>query len=143
MLTVNNLANSTDGEVLVSIHLNGSTNHSTDGTQGLYGKLNKDSAFTKTMHAALWNSLNSTPGFIDFGVTNFASGVLLKSDMPATMQETVFISDSDECVWLKDGTGNRQREIAGALYAGLNDWFGQDNGGGGGKKCENPPCNNK
>lgn len=137
-------ANSTDGEVLVSVHLNGSTNHDKDGTQGLYGKRNKDKAFTEIIHSALWNSLKSTPDFIDFGVTNFASGVLLKSNMPATIQETVFISDTDECAWLTDGTGNRQQEIAQSLYDGLNDWFSQagdgDNGNGGGRKCETPPC---
>lgn len=118
-------ANNSGGEVLVSIHLNGSSNPSTDGTQGLYGKIGKDKSFTQVMHDALWNGLKSTPNFIDFGVTNFASGVLLKSIMPATIQETVFISDTDECAWLKDGTGNRQQEIAQQLYNGLVDWFGQ------------------
>lgn len=145
-----NYANSTDGEVLVSIHLNGSNDPSIDGTQGLYGKKNKDKAFAEVLHSALWESLRNTTGFIDFGITNFASGVLLKSNMPATIQETVFISDTDECAWLKDGSGNRQQEIAQALYNGLNDWFsqadtgdGDDDGGGNGGRCETPPCGKK
>ncbi|OGE29618.1 hypothetical protein A2867_02010 [Candidatus Daviesbacteria bacterium RIFCSPHIGHO2_01_FULL_40_11] len=120
-----NYANSTDGEVLVSVHLNGSTNTSTDGTQGLYGKMGKDKAFTQVMHNALWEGLKSTPDFTDFGVTNFASGLLLKTTMPATIQETVFISSTQECQQLTDGTGIRQQQIAQSLYNGLIDWFSQ------------------
>lgn len=117
-----NFANSVNSEALVSIHLNGSTNHSKNGTLGLYGKRNKDKAFTKTIHARLAGEL----GAPDLGITNFASGVLLKSNMPATIQEAVYISNETECQLLTDGTGNRQQEIAQALYNGLNDWFSQD-----------------
>lgn len=143
------LANSVEGEALVSIHLNGSTDHSVNGTMGLYGKKNKDEDFTRVLHSHLVNDLAPVP---DEGATNFASGVLLKSNMPATMQETVYISNIDECSALTDGTGTRQQQIAQSLYDGLIDWFSQTgsgdggNGGGGnggGRKCENPPCNNK
>lgn len=120
-----NLANSTDGEVLVSIHLNGSTNISTDGTQGLYGKIGKDKSLAQVLHSALWNWLNYTPNFTNFGVTNFASGLLLKTTMPATIQETVFISNTNECNLLKNSGGVRQQEIAQNLYNGLVNWFAQ------------------
>lgn len=114
-------ANNFGGEVLVSVHLNGSTNNSTDGTQGLYGKLNKDKAFTEMLYARLATEL----GVPNLGVTNFASGVLLKANMPATIQETVFISNTTECTLLSDNTGNRQQQIARSLYNGLIDWFVQ------------------
>ena len=113
------LANSVSGNILVSIHLNGSTNSSKDGTQGLWGKKNKDQAFTKTVHQALADSL----GLPDLGVTNFASGVLLKSNMPATIAETVFITNTNEYNLLTDGTGNRQQQIAQSLYQGVVNWF--------------------
>jgi len=106
---------------VVCIHLNGSTDSGKNETLGLYGKLNKDKAFTQTVHARLASEL----GILDLGVTNFASGVLLKSDMPATMQETVFISNTQECQLLTDGTGIRQQQIAQSLYNGLVDWFSQ------------------
>lgn len=136
-----NLANSFKGEALISIHLNGATDYSKNGTLGLYGKRNKDLAFTKTLHGYLATEL----GIDDLGVANFASGVLLKSDMPATIQETVFISNETECRLLTNDTGERQQEIARSLHDGLIDWFSQDhsndNGGDGkGKKCETPPC---
>ena len=112
-------ANSVGGSALVSIHLNASTDHSVNGTQGFWGKKNKDEAFTRTVHQALASQL----GVNDRGVTNFPSGVLLKSNMPSTLQETVFISNDVENAKLQDGTGNRQQEIAQALFNGLEDWF--------------------
>jgi N-acetylmuramoyl-L-alanine amidase len=112
-------ANSVGGNALVSIHLNGSTNHSANGTQGLFGQKRKDEAFTRTVHQALVGSL----GISDRGVTNFPSGVLLKSNMPSTLQESVFISNTTECQLLTDGTGNRQQQIAQALFSGINNWF--------------------
>lgn len=124
-------ANENNGEALVSIHLNGSTNPDTNGTMGLYGKKNKDQKFTQVLHQRLAGEL----GIPDLGITNFASGVLLKSDMPATIAETVFISNSRECQKLTDGTGQRQQQIADSLYNGINDWFSNpppDDGNGGG-----------
>lgn len=112
-------ANKFGGEALVSIHLNGSTNHNKDGTAGLYGKRIKDLAFAKALHKRLASEL----GVPDLGVTNFASGVLLKANMPASIQETVFISNTNECSKLTDRTGNRQQEIAQSLYNGLVDWL--------------------
>ena len=112
-------ANSHNGNVLLSIHLNGSTNPTRDGTQGLYGQKNKDMNFTKVIHQALYPSL----GIDDSGVTNFASGVLIKSNMPATIAETVFITNTNEYTLLTDGTGNRQQQIAQNLYQGLVNWF--------------------
>ena len=115
------LANNVGGNALVSIHLNGSTDHSVNGTQGFWGKKNKDEAFTNIVHQALVNSL----GISNRGVTNFPSGVLLKSNMPATLQETVFISNTTECQLLTDGTGDRQQQIAEALAQGVRNWFGK------------------
>jgi len=51
-------ANSHNGEVLLSIHLNGSTDHSVDGTIGLWGKRDKDLDFTRVMHRALPGALS-------------------------------------------------------------------------------------
>jgi N-acetylmuramoyl-L-alanine amidase len=130
-------ANSTNGEVLVSIHLNGSSDSTVNGTLGLYGKKAKDQKFTEVMHVDMPTDLNVP----DMGLTNFSSGLLLKSNMPATIQETVFISDTDECIALKDGSGTRQQEIAQALYNGLSNWFSQapTDGDGGGNETNCPP----
>ena len=113
-------ANSAPGAAaMISIHLNASSDHSIDGTQGFYGKKLKDEAFTRTVHQSLKNSL----GVTDRGVRNFPSGVLLKSKMPATLQETVFLTSNYEYALLSDGTGKRQQEIAQALFEGIDNWF--------------------
>lgn len=110
-------ANSTDGEILLSIHFNGSTDTSVNYTQGLYAKWKKDIDLTSTVHDRLANEL----GIADEGLLQFADGVILKATMPATLQEVAFISNTDECTAIKAGT--RQVEIARSLYNGLNDWF--------------------
>jgi N-acetylmuramoyl-L-alanine amidase len=114
-----NLANQEGGDVLVSIHLNGWYDHTMNYTQGLYAKYPKDYLFTSVVHESLAANL----GIDDGGVRQFASGVVLKSDMPATLQEAVFISSTEECAKLTNGTGDRQQEIANAMYDGLINWF--------------------
>ena len=115
-------ANNTDGEILVSIHFNGSTDTGINYTQGLYAKWQKDIDLASTIHNQLFQSL----GISDGGLLQFASGVILKAEMPATIQEVAFISNSTECSLLTDGTDARQEAIAQSLYNGLNDWFGNE-----------------
>jgi N-acetylmuramoyl-L-alanine amidase len=59
---------------------------------------------------------------------SFASGVLLKSTMPATIAETVFISNRDEGPLLYAGRhdlaeSSRQQRIALALHKGIEDYL--------------------
>jgi N-acetylmuramoyl-L-alanine amidase len=54
---------------------------------------------------------------------SFASGVLLKSNMPATIAETVFITSHKEGRLLSNGTGARQQQIAEALRAGIEGYL--------------------
>lgn len=119
------IANVENADVLVSVHLNGSTDNSMNYTQGLYGKRGKDLDFTKVIHNAQLNAL--TP-IADGGVTNFASGVLLKSNMPATITESVFLSNTLECATMSNGT-TRQDQIAQSIYTGLHNWFAQQTDG--------------
>ncbi len=114
------LANENKGDALVSIHLNGSLDHTKNGTLGLYAKIKKDKAFTEIIHNSLVESLTGIP---NLGITNFMSGVTLKSEMPATMQEAVYLSNTEECGMLRDGDGSRQTQIAQAIFDGLEDWF--------------------
>ena len=112
-------ANSTDGEILVSVHFNGSLDHTLNYTQGLYAKWKKDIGLASTIHDQLYPSL----GIADGGLLQFASGVILKAEMPATIQEVAFISNTTECALLTDGTGERQEQIAQSLFNGINEWF--------------------
>jgi len=49
-------ANNTDGEILVSIHFNGSTDTGINYTQGLYAKWQKDIDLASTIHNQLFKA---------------------------------------------------------------------------------------
>jgi N-acetylmuramoyl-L-alanine amidase len=114
-------ANTTDANVLVSIHMNGSTNPSTDYTTTLFGKWRKDKELANTIFGSLSTlpPANTTGTIATRKPYSFASGVLLKSNMPATIVETVFITNNVEGELLSDDTGARQQQIAQALRVGI------------------------
>jgi N-acetylmuramoyl-L-alanine amidase len=118
-------ANTTGARVLVSIHMNGSSNASTDYTTTLFGKWRKDKDLANTV----FGSLSALPAAGGTGTIatrapySFASGVLLKSDMPAIIAETVFITSDREGKLLSDGTGTRQQQIAQAIKVGIEDYL--------------------
>src|SRR5579884_846857 len=87
------ICNAAGAAILVSIHLNGSSDHTVDYTLGLYGKKNKDQALASTINIAMAQlpSASGTGTIQNNGITNFADGMLLKATMPATIAETVFI----------------------------------------------------
>jgi N-acetylmuramoyl-L-alanine amidase len=119
-------ANTTGARILVSIHMNGSTNTSADYTTTLYGKPKKDRELALTVFNALSTLPSATDGTKSIATRapyQFASGVLLKSEMPAIIAETVFITNDREGQLLSDGTGMRQQQIAEALRVGIEDYL--------------------
>jgi N-acetylmuramoyl-L-alanine amidase len=118
-------ANTTGARVLVSIHMNGSTNPSTDYTTTLFGKWRKDKELANTVFSSLSTlpAANGTGTIATRKPYSFASGVLLKSNMPATIAETVFITGDREGQLLSSGTGTRQQQIAQALRVGIEDYL--------------------
>lgn len=141
-------ANTTGAKLLVSVHMNGASDSSTDYTTTLYGKWRKD----KELATTVFESLSTLPAAAGTGTIatrtpySYASGVLLKSNMPATIAETVFITNDDEAQLLANGT--RQDEIAEALRAGIESYLlsssQPDSGdGGGGPPKGGPPGKNK
>jgi N-acetylmuramoyl-L-alanine amidase len=118
-------ANTTGARVLISIHMNGSTSPSTDYTTTLFGKWRKDKELANTVFGSLsaLPAANGTGTIATRKPYSFASGVLLKSDMPATIAETVFITSDREGQLLSNGTGARQQQIAQALRVGIEDYL--------------------
>ncbi len=117
-------------DVLVSVHMNSAANDTTDYTTTLFGKWRKD----KELAYAVWGGLKTLPAANGVGYIrardpySFASGVLLKSNMPATIAETVFISNSDEGPSLYAGRNDLtesspQQQIALALHKGIEDYL--------------------
>src|SRR5215207_4106800 len=111
--------------VLVSIHMNASTDKTIDYTTTLYGKPRKDQALANTVFTTL-SALPAAKGTGTIATRTpyqFASGVLLKSDMPAIIAESVFITSKDEGDLLYPEGDTRQDQIAQALKAGLESYF--------------------
>ena len=118
-------ANTKGANLLGSIHMNGSTNPSTDYTTTLFGKWRKDKELANTVFSSLSTlpAANGTGTIATRKPYSFASGVLLKSNMPATIAETVFITNNEEGELLSYPTGIRQQQIAEALRAGIEDYL--------------------
>lgn len=118
------ICNEHHADMAVAIHLNSSTDETIDYTQGLYGTKQKDKKLTDTLHHTLVTELPISNPPNDDPTTDFADNFLLKTQMPATLQETVFISSSTEYTQLE--TGKRQQAIAKALFDGITKWFNQE-----------------
>ena len=94
-----------------------------------------DRALAEVMYPAMYNFLRDTAPadveFREFGLDNFASGVLFKCDMPAALMEPLFMSNPDEAELLVTPTGDsscldlscRRGQIAQAIYQGILDFF--------------------
>jgi N-acetylmuramoyl-L-alanine amidase len=118
-------ANTTGAKVLVSVHMNGASNATTDYTTTLFGKWRKDKELATTVFGSL-STLPAADGTTKIATRtpySFASGVLLKSNMPATIAETVFITNDREAQLLANGSGTRQQQIAEALKTGIEKYL--------------------
>ncbi len=132
----------------------------TDGSLALHCHKD-DKALAQAIYEGMYSYLRDTApdpnDFTKFGLDRFASGVLLKSNMPAAMMEPLFMSNppeaqqlvtsiySDNGITLNHDCDNcRRAQIASAIHAGILNYFSQDagggGGGGGGPPCGSPPC---
>lgn len=118
------ICNAASAEIVVSIHLNATTAATVDYAWVFYGKRSKDLALAQTIDASyqIMNAAGTAP-LAHKTITNFANGTLLKSNAPAVLVETLFLSNTAEQSLLGDGTGTRQQQIAEQLHAGIVEWF--------------------
>jgi N-acetylmuramoyl-L-alanine amidase len=110
--------NSKGASILVSVHHNGSSNPATDYSTALYQK-RIDRALARSVVDAVAAGLG-TP---NRGIMQFASGVLVKSDMPATISEGYFLTNNDQLAKLNDPTRDYRQEEAQALSNGIAAYF--------------------
>ena len=154
-------ANEQGADILVSIHTNSVflNADTVDGSMALYFH-DDDNALAQTIYDVMSPYLRDmrpagVVTFTEWGVRKFASGVLMKSDMPAAIMEPLCMSHPAEAVllvtpiYLDNGaTPNRdcrRAQIAQAIYQGILKYdFDQggedDHGGGGSRPCQDPPC---
>ena len=111
-----NFCNSQRAAILVSIHHNGSTNTNLDYSAALYMK-KSDVALAQIVVDAVSNQL----GLANGGILRFASGVLLKADMPATISEGFFLTNTTEYNLIKNS--QRLDQEAQALFIAISNYF--------------------
>ncbi|MCK4470802.1 MAG: N-acetylmuramoyl-L-alanine amidase, partial [Anaerolineae bacterium] len=131
--------NEQQATILVSVHTNSVSNPDVDGSLALY--FHRDDkvlaqAIYDVMYPYLRDRAPDPNNFTGFGLDRYASGVLLKSDMPAAMMEPLFMSHPAEAnlldtpIYLDHGvTPNsecddcRRAQIAQALHDGIIGYF--------------------
>ena len=139
------LCNDQQATILVSVHTNSVTDPTWDGSMALYAP-SRDSDLAWAIYDEMYPFLRDTApdvdAFRDFGVDNFASGVLFKCNMPAAMMEPLLMSHPAEATLLVqsifDGyddpnTGDlsagceeyscRRGEIAQAIFQGILNYY--------------------
>ncbi len=95
--------NEEQATILVSVHTNSTTDPDVDGSMALYFHP-QDKILAGAIYDVMYPDLRETApdsdNFTGFGLSRFASGVLLKSDMPSAMMEPLFMSNPAEADWL-------------------------------------------
>jgi N-acetylmuramoyl-L-alanine amidase len=126
--------NEQQADLLVSVHTNSTVEPAFDGALVLYFQ-SDDKILAQAIYDVMYPSLLATApdpeSFLGFGLDRFASGVLLKSDMPAAMTEPLFMSNPAEAALLTqriaDGCGDlscRRGQIARAIHEGVLNYVG-------------------
>jgi len=111
------IANSSSGDIFISIHLNSSTNKDAKGTETYYWY---DSS--KALAQAIQNALVTNLNTIDRGIKkDYLYVVREVTTMPAILTEIGFISNPQEESLLKDE--NFQIRVANALLEGITRYF--------------------
>lgn len=111
-----NYCNAQKASILVSIHHNGSANPAVDYSQALYMKKSD-----VVLALSIVNGVSSSLGITNSGISRFASGVLLKANMPAAISEGFFLTNSNEYTLIK--TSSRLDKEAQALFDSIQDYF--------------------
>jgi N-acetylmuramoyl-L-alanine amidase len=127
------ICNAFGAQVVLSIHLNASSDPTVDYAWFFYGKPNKDKAFAATMDSGYAISTPDGNGLLPHkAITNFANGTLLKSKAPAALAECLFMSNAQENPLLAtpDSTDptdppSRRQQIANELVKGIRAWAGR------------------
>jgi N-acetylmuramoyl-L-alanine amidase len=121
------ICNAFNAQLVLSIHLNASTDPTVDYAWIFYGKRVKDLKLAQTIDANYQISDAYGGGPLPHkAVTNFANGTLLKSKAPAALAEGLFMSHSEEQVLLAaTDASSRRQQVANALVVGVRAFAGR------------------
>ena len=111
-----NFCNDNKASILISIHHNGSSDTALDFTSALYMK--KPDVKLANIVA---DKVSGQLGLANHGISRFASGVLLKANMPAAISEGFFLTNSNEYDLIKKS--GRLDQEANALLSAIQTYF--------------------
>lgn len=111
-----NYCNAQRAAVLISVHHNGSTNPETDFTMTLYAR-----RASISLAQLVAQTVSSNLGLPNNGVSRFASGVILKAEMPATISEAFFLTNPLEYNLIKNGS--RLDQEANTLFLAIDTFL--------------------
>jgi len=115
------ICNAAGAQVVLSIHLNASSDSTPDYFWAFYGKPTKDKALAATIDQHYRITKPDSAELLPHkAITNFANGTLLKSNAPAALAECLFMSNTreQELLVATDATSRRQ-QIANELAKGI------------------------
>ena len=126
--------NEQQATILISVHTNSVIYPDWDGSMALYAPSRDPylaQAIYDKMYPFLLKRAPDGVDFRDFGLDNFASGVLFKCDMPAAMMEPLFMSHPAEAellgtpIFTDSGPdfSSRRGQIAMGIYLGALNYF--------------------
>ncbi len=138
--------NAAQADLLISVHTNSVTDPTWDGSMALYFNPDQeDELFAAQIYDVMYPALRETApdpeSFRSFGLVWFASGVLIKSDMPGVIVEPLFMSNAGEAVLLQqsifaagdyptllpacEAFSCRRGQIAEAVFSGVESYIDQ------------------
>ncbi|MEK7099113.1 MAG: N-acetylmuramoyl-L-alanine amidase [Patescibacteria group bacterium] len=124
-VTGDGVADNKKCDVLVSVHHNGNTDPTHDGTLTIYTQ-NSDKPLAQALHDSLLPLTNQ-----DEGMLNGGYGMTVYKNLVSTITEAYYITNDDEArLWL---SGTRTPQEVDAQIAGLSNYFASQTGGKGGK----------
>ena len=124
-VTDDGVADNKKCDVLVSVHHNGSTEATHDGTLTIYTQ-NSDKPLAKALYDSLLPLTEKPEGMINGGY-----GMTVYKNLVSTITEAYYITNDDEArLWL---SGTRTPQEVDAQIAGLSNYFASQTGGKGGK----------
>ena len=119
-------------DVLISVHHNGNTNQTHDGTLVIYNE-KQDIPLAQALHDSLLPLTNNDEGYLHGGY-----GITVYKNLVSALTEAYYITNDEKAArYLNDlnadGVSNLVLEEADAQVKGISDYFTSQTGGKGGK----------
>lgn len=123
------LANTAGGDIVVSVHVNGSPSPSRDGTEVYYflpdGKPLADHLLGTFARPAIWETLSERLPLPNHGLQRRSLGLLTTTFAPTALTESLYMTHASEAAALRArGPRSRRAQIVRGHVLGLLSYFG-------------------